>query len=301
MVFIAGCATMSLMDRIKTALSAFDAFQQRVPALAFPLAVIKRFGDDQGGRQAALITYYAFLSLFPLLLLFMTVLGYVVRSNPDLEGQIVDAALRNFPALGDDLQKNVKTLQVSGLALLAQMLVLLYGARGFASMLQEAFNNLWHVDRKIRPGFVGDNLRSVGMMLALGLGIITSAVLSYVLRIIFDAGLLTSLLAAAVNLVVTFGLFLAVFRLGTSLTIATKRLIPGAVIAGFGTVVVQHFGGFIMAQQLPKLNSSYGSFALTLGLLFWIYLQSQVILYAIEIMAVKAQRDWPKQLIDSDD
>jgi uncharacterized BrkB/YihY/UPF0761 family membrane protein len=99
------------------------------------------------------------------------------------------------------------------------------------------------------------------------------------------------------NLVFTFGLFLAVFRLGTSGRIATHWLIPGAIIAGTGVLVVQHFGSYIMGHQLPKLTDEYGaSFALTLGIMFWIYLQSQVILFALEITAVRAQKDWPKGL-----
>ncbi|HSH55258.1 MAG TPA: YihY/virulence factor BrkB family protein [Candidatus Limnocylindrales bacterium] len=276
----------------------FDAFQQRHTAFAFPVAVVKRYGDDQAGKQAALITYYGFLSLFPLLLLLITVLGIIMNNNPKLQAEILSTVLQTFPALGDDLQRNVGSARASGLALVLQTLVLLYGARGFANILQETFNNLWHVDKEHRPGFVGDNLRSIGMMLAVGVGIIASTVLSFVLQSILNTGPITTLLLTLFNAAVVFGLFLVVFRLGTSNTINTRKLVLGAAIASIGTIIVQHFGGYIMSQQLPKLNSSYGSFAITLGILFWMYLQSQVIMYAIEITTVRTQRDWPKKLFD---
>ncbi len=276
----------------------FDEFQQKHTVLSFPVAVIKRYGDDQAGKQAALITYYGFLALFPLLLIFITVLGIIVDTNPRLQSQILGTVTQLFPALGDDLIKNIQKPGSSGLALLIQIGVLIYGARGLASILQETFNNLWHVEKEQRPGFVGDNLRSLGMVLAVGVGIIVGTTLSYVLRSILNLGPLTTIMFTGLNILITFGLFLAVFRLGTSNTISLNNLIIGAAIASIGTIIVQHFGGLIMAQQLPKLDSSYGSFALALGMMFWMYLQAQVILYAIEITTVRTQCDWPKKLLD---
>lgn len=286
------------MNIFQKALNRFDEYQQKHTFLSFPVAVIKRYGDDRGGKQAALITYYGFLALFPLLLIFITVLEILVSNNPRLESQILNAVLQYFPALGDDLKENVAGRDNKGLALIAQILVLLYGARGFASILQETFNNLWHVEKEHRPGFISDNLRSAGMMLSVGSGIIVGTTLSYIIRSLLDLGIVTTILITVLNVLVTFGLFLAVFRLGTSNSISLKKLIVGAVIASIGTIIVQHFGGYIMARQLPHLDSSYGSFALALGMIFWMYLQAQVILFAITITTVRTQCDWPKKLTD---
>lgn len=87
---------MSLVDR-------FDAFQRRHPVIGFPLGVIYKFFDDSGGYLAALITYYAFVSLFPLLLLLATVLSWVLSSRPDLQEEIIESALSQFPVVGDQL------------------------------------------------------------------------------------------------------------------------------------------------------------------------------------------------------
>lgn len=280
----------------KTLLASIDTFQRNHRLLAFPIAVIKRYDEEKAGKQAALITYYAFLAAFPLLMLFITILGVIVSSNPDLRDEIVSTVFELFPALGNDLKNNVNAIKATGLALLLQSLVVLYGARGLASILQETFNNLWRVESDKRPGFAGDNLRSIGMMLAVGVGMIVGTAISYGLSSTLDLGIFGSVLINIVNLLVTFGLFLIVFRLGTSGSVVIGKLIIGAVIASLGTIIVQRLGGIIMSEQLPKLEGSYGSFALALGMLFWIYLQAQVILYALVITIVRMEKDWPKKL-----
>jgi uncharacterized BrkB/YihY/UPF0761 family membrane protein len=136
------------------------------------------------------------------------------------------------------------------------------------------------------------------MMTSVGVGIIIGTALSFGLGIVFDVGLVGTLIVTTANLAIICALFLLVFRLGTSDSIKLHWLIPGAIIAGSGLLIVQHFGGYIMAHQLPKLRDTYGSFALALGMMFWIYLQVQIVLFALEITAVRARKDWPKKLFD---
>lgn len=273
-----------------------DEFQRAHAVLAFPVAVIKRYGDDSAGRQAALITYYAFLSIFPLLMIFITVLGVIGSTNPALEARISQNVFTLFPALGKDLQDNVQTLKSSGLTLVLQGLVVLYGARGLAEMLQETFNNLWHVTKENRPGLVGNYARNFSMMLAVGLGMIIGSAISFGLSSLIHLGIPGIVFINAVNLLITFGLILAVFRLGTSTSIGTKNLVLGAMIAAVGLIIVQRIGGFVMSEQLPKLEGSYGTFAVTLGMLFWIYLQAQILLYAIVATVVRTKKAWPRKL-----
>lgn len=284
------------MEKIQSVLRFIDRAQQSHTAISFPIAVIKRYGDEQIGKQAALVTYYAFLSLFPLLMIFITVLGFAISNNPALEAKVSQTVFHLFPALGNDLKSQVRTLRSSGLALALQILVVAYGARGLASILQETFNNIWHVSPEHRPGFWGDHARSFGMMAAVGVGMVAGTTISYVLGSILRLGITGTILLTIVNLAITFGLFVAVFRLGTAGTITTKKLIVGALVATIGTVIIQRLGGVIMQQELPKLQGSYGSFAIALGMLFWIYLQAQVILYALVITVVRIERDWPKKL-----
>jgi membrane protein len=284
------------MDKIQSLVKNLDRIQQSNRFLAFPVAVIKRYMDDRVGKQAALVTYYTFLSLFPLLLIFITIIGILITNNIKLENQIMQSVYQLFPALGDDLQKNVKSLHTSGLALFLQSLVFLYGARGLASILQETFNNIWHIEHEHRPGFWDDHLRSFMMMLAVGLGMTIGAGVSLLLSSIFKVGWMSAILITVVNIGVTFWLFLSVFRLGTSEKISTHKLMLGAFIATLGVLLVQRLGGIIMSHELQRLQGLYGSFALALGMLFWIYLQAQVILYAIVITIVRTERDYPKKL-----
>jgi membrane protein len=284
------------MEKIKAFAQKLDNIQQSNRFVAFPVAVVKRYMDDKAGKQAALVTYYAFLSLFPLLLIFITVIGILINNNPRLEAQIMQNIYELFPSLGDDLQKNVSTLHSSGLALLLQFLVVLYGARGLASILQETFNNLWHIEHEHRPGFWGDNLRSVLMMLYAGLGMTIGAAVGFALNRTLDIGWVGAVIITLVNIAFTYGLMLSVFRLGTSDRIATRKLMLGALIATLGFLLIQRLGALIMSHELDRLQGSYGSFALALAMLFWIYLQAQVILYALVITIVRTERDYPKKL-----
>src|SRR3712207_5138181 len=121
-----------------TTLFRSDRFQRRHPAAGFPLAVVYKFVDDQGSYLAALITYYGFLSLFPLLLVFSTVLGFVLPGNPGLREQLVDSALAQFPIIGDQLTSTAHPLQGSGVGLAIGVLVALYGGLGVAVAIQNA-------------------------------------------------------------------------------------------------------------------------------------------------------------------
>jgi membrane protein len=284
------------MNILNTLLHSLDRAQRSTPVLAFPLAVVKRYSDEKTGRKAALLTYYAFLSLFPLIIVFVSILGFLISNNAGLESQIMRHVFQFFPTLGSQIKTNVSTLHSSGIALLLQVFVVLYGARGLASILQETFNDLWQVLPEHRPGFWGDHIRSIGMMMSVGLGIIIGTVVSYSLNSVVHLGFIGALFVTVINAIITYGLFLTVFRMGTSDRISLRKLGVGAAIATIGTILVQRFGGYIMSHELTKLEGSYGSFAFALGVMFWLYLQIQIILYAIVITVVRTEHDWPKKL-----
>src|SRR5213078_4149247 len=102
---------------LKRVLAAVDRSQQRHAWLGFPLAVFKKFGDDDAGQKAALVAYYGFFSLFPLLLVFATVLGFVLSGNPTLQHKILSSTLARFPVIGAQIQENIHSLQGSGITL----------------------------------------------------------------------------------------------------------------------------------------------------------------------------------------
>ena len=84
------------MDLLRP-IRSFDRYQQRHPAWAVPMAVIRKFGNDQAGSLAALIAYYAFFSIFPLLLVFTTILGFVLQGNKELYDDVTKIGARPVP------------------------------------------------------------------------------------------------------------------------------------------------------------------------------------------------------------
>ena len=151
---------------LKAPLRRFDEFQQRVPALAFPLGVVKKFGDDEGGSMVSLIAYRAFFSLFPLLLLMTTILGYVLAGNEELRQEVVNGTLSQFPIIGNQLKGG--ELNGSGVALAVGIVGSLLAGLGVVLETEQTFNRCWGVPKAAERGFVGSRLRAIGLLLVLG-------------------------------------------------------------------------------------------------------------------------------------
>jgi len=284
------------MDRIKRLLRAADRLQQRRPWLAVPVATWKKFSDDQAGNLAALIAYYAFASIFPLLLVLVTVLDIVLSNDPELRAKVLDSALSQYPVVGTQLLPE-HGLQQTGLALAIGLILTLLAARGVANAAQNALNSVWEVPILRRPGFPWDLLRSLGLILIIGPGVIVTVVLSSLAggtgHVLSGAG--AYIAATAVSLILNVGLFWLGFRLATASEIATRDLLLSAVVAAVAWQILQSLGGYFVGHQL-KSTSAYGVFGIVLGLLAWFYLQAQITLYVVELNVVRVRRLWPRSL-----
>ena len=278
-----------------------DDYQQRHRWLGFPLAVVYKFADDQGTYLAALITYYAFLSLFPLLLLFVTLLGFALHGDPELQRRLVDSTLSQFPIIGTQLQDNVRSLHGSTLAVVVGIAGALYGGLGAAQAGQNALNRVWAVPRNERPNPIRSRLRSLLMLLVLGTGVIATTVLSGLGASAqgFGADLGTGLrmLAVVLSVVVNVGLFVLAFRVMTARAIKTGDVIVGAVIAAVAWQLLQALGTYYVGYKLKDATEIYGLFGIVLGLLAWISLESLVVVLAAEVNVVRAKRLWPRSLL----
>jgi membrane protein len=287
-----------IMNRVQKMLQAVDRFQQRHRWLAFAVASWKKFGDDQAGNLAALIAYYAFVAIFPLLLVLVTVLSIVLSNDPELQQRVLDSALANYPVIGDQLKQHVHALSSTGLALVVGLIFTFLGARGVAGAAQNALNTAWGVPFAARPGFPWDLIRSVSLILVVGIGQIVTVILSGIAggtaHVI--TGLSGHLATIAASLLLNLGLFWAGFRLATAGQIATRDLRLGAFIAAGAWQVLQLAGTYIVGHSLAHSSSLYGVFGLVLGLLAWLYLQAQITLYAVELNVVKVRRLWPRTL-----
>ncbi len=284
------------MNPVERAIRGVDAFQQRHRVLAFPFGVVKKFGDDEAGNLAALIAYYGFFSLFPLLLVFVTVLGFVLEGNSDLQDSILHSALAQFPVIGDQIRSNVHSLNGTGLSLVVGIAGTLWGGLGVMKAMQTAMNRVWDVPKVDRPNFWKSRLRALLMLVLLGVAAVGSAVVAG----IASAGGRSPLIVVGgvvLSLALNLGVFLLAFRILTARNLSWGDVFPGAAVAAVAWVVLQMAGGYVVGHQLKSAGEVYGLFALVIGLLAWMYLGAQVTLYAAEVNVVRKERLWPRSLV----
>jgi len=272
-----------------------DHWQQSHRIPAFVVGVIKKYGDDRGGQLAALITYYGFLALFPLLLVFVTVLGYVAHDDPGLRHDLLDTALADFPVVGQELRRNVGALGGNGLALVIGLLALVWGSLGVAQVAQHAMAQVWNVPGARRPGFGPRLVRSLLVLAVLGLAIVATAALTTVATLV-PGGSAVPILSTALVVALNVALYWLAFRVLTPAEIAWRDLLPGAVLGGVAWTALQALGGWLVARQLRHASELYGTFGVVLGLLFFLYLAAQITVYAAEVNVVRARHLVPRAL-----
>ncbi len=280
---------------VQAFLARLDRLQQRVRAVAIGYGVVKKFSDDNGGNLCALMTYYGFVSLFPLLLVLVTVLGYVLADNADLQRQILDSAFARFPIVGDQLQANVHSLHGHGVVLLLGVLGTLYGGLGIANVSQHAMNRIWAIPFAARPGFWPRLLRSLAVLSTFGLGLLVTTLVSGIAagRSI-DLGLRAGVFGVA--LVANFVLFMFLFQILVARHLEWRDLWPGAIVASVAWEVLQALGGLYVARVVQGASQVYGLFALVFGLFAWFSLLARVVLYSAELNAVRALHLWPRAI-----
>lgn len=287
---------MGLTDRLQ----ALDRRQQAGRRSSFIAAVIKKFGDDQGSQLAALLAFYGFLALFPLLLVFVSILGFALQGDPAEQQRLLNGALGQFPIISEKL----RTLKGSGTGLGIGLAGSLLAGLGITGAIQTAFNRVWSVPYKDRPNFIHARLRGIGMLMILG----TLSVISTVAAGFVGASSHAALAVVGgvlVAFVVNVALFLLAFKLLTAAEVSTRQLMPGVLVASIGWQLLQHLGGFYLDHVLKRTSPLYGVFALVLGLLAWLSLGAQIVVLAAEVNVVKARRLWPRSffsnpLLDAD-
>jgi YihY family inner membrane protein len=283
-------------DVIEGIVDAVDAWQRRHAAAGFPIAVAKKFGEDRGSTLAVLIAYYAFVSLFPLLLAFVSILGFVLDDNPSLRADVVDSALARIPVLGSEIGGKVQPLTGSGVALAIGLGGALWAGLGVTVALARAFADIGDVPRYEQPRGLRSRLRGLGLLAILGALLIASSAITGLAigggisaaaeRV---AALLGSVLVNAIALWVVFALLAARPR-------RKRDLLPGVAVATVGTIVLQALGGWYVDHAINGATAVYGTFAVVIGLLSWFLLGSHLLLVAAEADIVLRRRLWPRAL-----
>jgi YihY family inner membrane protein len=284
------------MNPAERVIRKIDATQQRFTPLAFVVAVVKKYGDDNGGALASNLAYSAFVSIFPLLLILTTILGLVTAYNPSIRTDVLNAVAGQVPLIGHTLTGSVQELKrSSAIGLIIGFVGLIWGASGLAQSGLFTMEQVWNLPGPARPGFV-QRLGRAGLFIALlgGGVIVTTALASLTTYLVkgFWLVVLTEVLTAAFNV----GMYIGSFRVLTPKGVPTHQLIPGAITGGICWTVLQVLGTWLIHHFLHS-DSLYGVFATVLGLLAWIYLAVQLTVYAAEINVVLARRLWPRSLV----
>lgn len=276
----------------------FDGLQQRHPFLSFPIAVAKKFVEDRAPSLAALLAYYGLLSIFPLLLVLLTMLALFFGHDANLQHRVIHSALAQFPVIGKQLGNlnGIAALhKKSGLGLALGLIGLLWGSLGVTKAGQRAMADIWNVPQHLRPRLVrriGRGLEFLGVL-------ILDVVLSTALAGFVTFGgraIWAQVLAVIVGLVLNVSLFVLGFRILTPKSIETRTLATGAVIAALGWSLLQYIGTWLVGHELRHASQLYGYFASVLGLVFFLYVAAVFTVVAAEIDVVRTRHLYPRSL-----
>ncbi len=276
-----------------------DTYQREHRWAGFPLGVVYKFGDDQGNYLAALITYYAFVSLFPLLLLGSSILGFVLQGNPELQRQILDSTLARFPVIGTDLQQP-GGLKGSGVAVAVGAIVSLYGALGVANATQNALNIAWAVPRNRRPNPIMARIRSVILLSVAGLAILATTFIANVAAGVSALGGVEPgmrLLITAGTVVVNAAIFTVLFWMAAAHDHRIRQDIPGGLFVALVWQTLQLFGSAYVSRVIQDSDATSGTFAIVLGMIAWIYVGAVAVTFGIEVNVVHAKHLYPRALL----
>ncbi len=260
--------------------------------LAFLLAVRAKWAQDQGSYLVAAVTYYAFFAVFPLLLVFTSVLGFVLRHHPHLRARVVNSTLDQFPVVGQDL--HVGALQGNGLALAVGFVGAIWAGTGCFVAVEKAMSNFWSVPPRDQPSFVRARLRAVGVAALLGGGAVIGALLGGLATASGNLAPAARLAAPLLSTLLGFVLFLVGYRLLTPREVSWRMLRGGAATAAVAYGALQLIGGFYIHHVLKQSSNTYGTFALVIGLISWIYLVVYVTLLSAEANVVAHHGSWRK-------
>ncbi|MGW5479603.1 YihY/virulence factor BrkB family protein, partial [Streptomyces sp. NPDC004008] len=282
-------------------LARLDGYQRQHRWTGFPLAVAYKFFDDQAAYLTALLTYYGFLSLFPLLLFLVALLGSLLSGNPQLQQAVLNSALSEFPVIGDQLGHNIHSFHGNGVALGVGVVGSIYGALGIAQAAQLALNKIFAVPRHARPDPFRSRLKGLKFLSLLALGLLVTTALSAgeSQASVFGTRLAIGLrlAAAATAIVLNAGLLMLSYRILARRRLPVRLMYGPALGGACAWQVLQWGGSYYVGHVLKGATATYGLFGIVLGLIAWLYLGAFVYLTTAEICAVRCLHLWPRSLL----
>ena len=286
-------------EQAKQKLDRFDDFQQQHKPAAIAIAVVKKFSEDQSTNLASMIAFWAFFSIFPLLLVLVTLLGFFLPSGT--KGHVLQQVSQFFPLLDP---KTVSGLSGSWWALIVGIVSALWSGSAVVRTVQFAFNSVWEIPYHQRPKMMEKILRSVLVLSTIGVGLVISVLItsfvsgaSNTLHLAWFGHLIGYVIAIALDV----ALFVAAFRMLTDRDISTKDVLPGAILSGVAFWILQSLSSLIISHYLQNAQSTYGKFATVITMLWWFYITSIVTLMGAQLNVVLKERLYPRGLVDAPD
>jgi YihY family inner membrane protein len=259
-------------------------FRNRWPVVDFALRGVDNYRRHRTGRHAALLAHYGFLSIFPLLAVMTTILGFVLQDRPKLQKSIVDSAFAQIPIIGPEIQSNPSEIKGSYTVLIVGLATALWAGTKCFVMAQVAMNDIWEVPEDDRPKLASSRGRALLAVGVIGLAQIAVGTVSGLIGVSGIAWLSRIMLAIGtigINIVV-----LAVsFRVLTARPLDRSQILPGAVFAGVVFSLLQVVGGALVSRWLKQASDVYGTFATVIALLAWLSLHASVALIGVEANA----------------
>jgi YihY family inner membrane protein len=282
---------------MKRLLRVLDRAQKRTRPTAILVATFKKYSEDRSSNLAAMLAFWGFFSIFPLLLVFITLLGWLLPASD--KASVLAHVAGLFPLLD---AKTVTHLTGSVWALVLGLVSALWSGLGVVRTTQTALDSVWEVPYYERLGTLKQVLRSVWVLATIGFGLVISTLVSGVVASsasgvhLGAAGRIGGYLVAAA---LDVALVIAAFRILTSRDVSTRDVLPGAIIAGLAFFILQEASAIIISDHLKKAQSTYGHFATVITILWWFYLQATITLRAAQLNVVLRDQLYPRSIVDA--
>lgn len=278
-----------------TLVERIDAFQQRHPTLGFPWAVLKRFNEDEGNRLAALMTYYGFLSLLPILILALGIASKVLAKYPNVQQDLISQLPVDFQ---DTAQEGLQNLlaERSIVPFVIGIVGVLLTSLGVMSAAMNTLNKVWAIPFRQRPNIVHRYLRGLVMLLLVVLGSLVVAVMGT--QNLVPLPIVGAVASHAATFLVLFG----ILYIGPQVSVPGKQPIRSVCIgAGYAALIITvlvALGSSIIARAATRAGPVYGPLASVVGFFAILLLVNRVLVIAAEVSVVHAYRLWPRSLGD---